>query len=297
MHLCRYLMAMILAFAPSMVVVSGKLIDREGKPMQKAAVVYTSTATGRTFKTQTGKKGEFSFAGVPPGQYEITVTDANGQQVYSGKKYLYLVNENQIADPTATNSLMIDLSTVGQGELTKVELQRVRRENANVSEINRLILDLHTALDGHEWPRATQALTRLIALAPGRWEFYQNLGTVQTNLAADAASYPALPLFNLCATYYNLSRMTEAVVACNRVIASDPKMEDAYYIKAAALLGSGRLQQGKLVAPPETREAINKYLELAPQGHHAADARSLLEKLDSEVETSYKPKTGVVKKK
>jgi hypothetical protein len=47
--------------------------------------------------------------------------------------------------------------------------------------------------------------------------------------------------------------------------------------------------QGKYVAAPETREAINKYLELAPLGHHAEDARGLLEKLDSKVETTYKP--------
>ncbi|PYX43711.1 MAG: hypothetical protein DMG79_21835, partial [Acidobacteria bacterium] len=36
--------------------------------------------------------------------------------------------------------------------------------------------------------------------------------------AAESAAYPAMPYFNLCATYYNLKRSEEAVAACDHAI-------------------------------------------------------------------------------
>jgi tetratricopeptide (TPR) repeat protein len=106
--------------------------------------------------------------------------------------------------------------------------------------------------------------------------------------AAQLAAYPALPYFNLCATYYNTNRMDDALTACDKAISSDPGMAEAYYIKGAALFGKGQREEGKYVAPPETRDVLNKYLGLSPFGAHADAARGLLEKLDEEIETTYK---------
>jgi len=45
-----------------------------------------------------------------------------------------------------------------------------------------------------------------------------------------------------------------------------------------------------MVAPPGTAESLNKYLELAPNGPHAASAKELLASIGAKVETSYQKK-------
>jgi tetratricopeptide (TPR) repeat protein len=101
--------------------------------------------------------------------------------------------------------------------------------------------------------------------------------------AADLAAYPAMPYFNLCATYYNLKHGDAAVAACERAIASDSTLSDAYYIKSAILFGQGKTEHGKYVVPAGTYESLNKYLEYAPYGQHADAVRKMIDKLNEEV--------------
>jgi tetratricopeptide (TPR) repeat protein len=105
-----------------------------------------------------------------------------------------------------------------------------------------------------------------------------------------------MPYFNLCATYYNLKRATDAIAACERAITSDPSLADAYYIKATVLFGQGHAENGKYVVPAGTSESLNKYLEYAPFGEHASAVRDMIDKLNEEIEPAYKPATKTVKK-
>lgn len=105
--------------------------------------------------------------------------------------------------------------------------------------------------------------------------------------AAESSAYPAMPWFNLCATNYNLKRLQDAVTACDRAISSDPKMADAYYIKAVILFGQGEIDKGKFVVPPGATEALNKYLDLDPEGPHAVAVREMINQLSRPVRTTY----------
>jgi tetratricopeptide (TPR) repeat protein len=107
--------------------------------------------------------------------------------------------------------------------------------------------------------------------------------------AADSSAYPAMPYFNLCATFYNLKRSDEAVAACDHAIASDPTMAEAYYVKASILFGRGQLENWKYVVPPGTAEALNKYLENAPLGEHAATVKEMIDQLNKVIETPRTP--------
>ena len=42
-------------------------------------------------------------------------------------------------------------------------------------------MQFHSAMEVEDWPTATNLLQQLIALDANRWEFYQNLGTIQAN--------------------------------------------------------------------------------------------------------------------
>jgi len=114
--------------------------------------------------------------------------------------------------------------------------------------------------------------------------------------ATEVAAYPAMPYFNMCAIYYNLKRATDAVAACECAITSDPTLADAYYIKATVLFGQGHVEDRKYVVPPGTSESLNKYLEYAPFGQHATAVRDMIDKLNEEIETQYKPAAKTVKK-
>ena len=87
---------------------------------------------------------------------------------------------------------------------------------------------------------------------------------------------------------YNTGNMEGAVGACDKAIAADPAKADAYFIKGSSLYGSGKLdKEGKYVPPPGTAEALSKYLELQPNGAHAADVKAMLDALGVKIETTY----------
>jgi tetratricopeptide (TPR) repeat protein len=89
---------------------------------------------------------------------------------------------------------------------------------------------------------------------------------------------PALAYFNLCASLYNLKDLRGASAACDRALAADPKMANAYYVKAATEYGMGA-QHGKFRASSATTDALKKYLELEPNGPHADEARAMIKEL------------------
>src|SRR5258708_7537566 len=190
---------LLLMMIPQNVAISGKILDWEGKPMANAVVVYSETTKGMVYQLKTDKNGEFSAIGIVPGYYKIQITAPDGRRVYTGTRSIGTNNGvDPVTDmptgdnvPLKTNVLNVDLSTVGpNGELAKsdggnrrseAEINAIRKEHAKSIKQNQLIPALHLALDARDWPRATEILQRLIASDPTRWEFYQNLGTIQSN--------------------------------------------------------------------------------------------------------------------
>jgi len=465
--------------------VTGRILDHHGKPMAGATVAYKNVGmvdrdglrvtegNGQSYQVKTDKQGTFTILGVLFGIYEVQVFAANGERVYFGEKNIGDANDKLVK---AQNELEIDLSkpqfsgaaagaetNLSGNKKTREQMDLIRQESEHKAKINQLIVQFHSALDIKDWPKATDVLQQLIELDPNRWEFYQNLGTIQANQthyqqavesfakgvevaqkllptaadplqmkvnigdlylseadaynrmgkvdqalamyakaaeispkpatahlhacntlynngrtdeavqecrqaiaadpaewesyqvmggalnaqgksedaldsyekgaeaarkmleaqpdsgrikaglgqilnaeggllvhikkydraievfsqAAEVAVYPAMPYFNLCATYYNMKRRNEAVAACDRAIASDPTMSDAYYVKATVLFGEGENVGGKYVVPPGTTDSLNKYLQYAPFGEHASAVRDMIDRVDGE--TQYKP--------
>jgi tetratricopeptide (TPR) repeat protein len=87
--------------------------------------------------------------------------------------------------------------------------------------------------------------------------------------------FPALPYFDLCAALYNLDNLPAAVSACDKATSLDPKMADAYYVKGIALYGHSS-RKGKYRLPSAAAAALEKYLQLAPEGIYAAQAKTML---------------------
>lgn len=96
--------------------------------------------------------------------------------------------------------------------------------------------------------------------------------------------------FNEAATLYNAGKLPEASAAADKAIAADPKKADAFYIKGQALIPQATVdpKTQKIVAPPGCVEAYQEYLELAPDGAHAADVKGILEGIGAPIKSSFK---------
>jgi len=132
---------------------------------------------------------------------------------------------------------------------------------------------------------------------------YNQLGKAEADLGDAKASSDAydqaakaqpdkagMYYYNEAAVLYNAGKLTEAGAAADKAIAADPKKADAYYIKGQALIPQATVdpKTQKIVAPPGCVEAYQEYLELAPDGAHAADVKGILEGIGAPVKSTFK---------
>lgn len=93
--------------------------------------------------------------------------------------------------------------------------------------------------------------------------------------------------FNTGAVLTNAGKVDDAIAAFDKVIAADPTKADAYYWKGVNMIGKATLQGDKMIAPPGTAEAFQKYLELQPTGSYADPAKQMLATIGASVETKF----------
>ena len=86
-------------------------------------------------------------------------------------------------------------------------------------------------------------------------------------------------------------KVDEAAAEFDKAVKLDPALTEAYYQKGTALIAKATADKnGKIVAPPGTEEAFQKYLELNPSGKNAEAATAQLEFLGAKVQTKVKNK-------
>lgn len=98
--------------------------------------------------------------------------------------------------------------------------------------------------------------------------------------------------YNAAAVLYNAGKTDDASAAIDKAIAADPNKADAYYIKGQTLIGKSTVKGDKIVPPPGTVEAYEKYLELAPDGKYAATVKGILAGFDETVVNEYRARRG-----
>jgi tetratricopeptide (TPR) repeat protein len=102
--------------------------------------------------------------------------------------------------------------------------------------------------------------------------------------------------YNAGAVLTNAGKVDDAIAAFDKCIAADPTRADAYYQKGVNMIGKATLQGDKMVAPPGTADAFNKYLELQPTGPYADVAKQMLASIGASVETGFGKKKAATKK-
>jgi tetratricopeptide (TPR) repeat protein len=94
--------------------------------------------------------------------------------------------------------------------------------------------------------------------------------------------------YNMGAILTNQGKADDANASFDKAIAADPARAEAYYQKGVNLLSKATISKdGKMVPVPGTVEALNKYLELSPDGRNAQAAKDLLASLGTSVQTTF----------
>jgi tetratricopeptide (TPR) repeat protein len=125
-----------------------------------------------------------------------------------------------------------------------------------------------------KFPEATEALSKAAQLDP--------------SMAAKA-------YFNMGANLVNGGQPAKAAEYFKKATDADPNYSEAWYQYGSLQMmqGSVNAKTGAQIYPPDTAPALKKYLELQPNGPHAAEATAMLQAMGETVET----KTTVPQKK
>src|SRR5882762_7400369 len=159
------------------------------------------------------------------------------------------------------------------------------------------------------YAKAAEAYQKAIAIKP-QGAYYNNLadayakagdvdGAVKayTEAAALDPTGTAGYQFNIGAVYTNANRPDDALKAFQASVAADPTKAESYYQIGVTLVNKATTDKnGKVVPVPGTEEALQKSLELTPDGPNAEGAKGLLAYIGSTVETTFgKQKKGTKK--
>jgi tetratricopeptide (TPR) repeat protein len=156
-----------------------------------------------------------------------------------------------------------------------------------------------------KFPQAEAAYLKAIALPPSNpkvlGEYHAGLalallqqGKAEPGMAECDKTVPLDPIqaglcyFNAGAILTNQGNADTANQAFDKSVAADPSRADAYYQKGVNLLANATLSpDNKMIPAPGTAEALNKYLELAPDGKYAQAAKDLLASIGTPVQTTF----------
>ena len=117
----------------------------------------------------------------------------------------------------------------------------------------------------------------------------------EANAAYDAAakanpSQGAFYLRNEAVIFFQQGNQDAQVAAANEAIQLNPNDALLYYLKGQGLVSKATIdpKTQRIVLPPECAEAYQKYLELAPTGPYAADAKGILDQAGQKITSSFK---------
>lgn len=277
----------------------GTVKDEKGNPIEGAQVTIELASAGRKLETKSDKRGEFIQLGLMPGQY----------RVYAQKDNLGDAQQIQVrlATPASVNLVLKGLggATKEQQELrAALEAGNAAIKAANydeaitqfkkATEVQATCADCYYAMgfayqQKKDYPNAETAFKKTLELKADYADAYDGLAKVYaaqgkaedaktaSNKAAELASAGgtlganADTLYRQGVILWNGGKIAEAKKQFEAAVAADPNHAESHYQLGMALVNEGKL--------PEAAAEFEKYVQLAPTGPNAAQAKALLGQL------------------
>ena len=286
--------------------VKGVVNNESGQPIAGAAVTLTWTdasesSTSKGPKTRlTDKKGRWSFIGLIDGIWTVAV-EADGYIPFEDQTTIYAqgaetlrlemkpIPQEQIEAERlqAVNETLQrgnELAEAGDHQGARGEYARALPELDAERQPDVLAAIANTYIQEGDLDSGVAELERALALDEGHAYSLRLMVAVLASQGRDdeaeqylerlpdESSLDTNTKLNLGIMRYNEGELDEAREIFDEVIAAAPERADAYYYS-----GLVHLNQEKHAL---ATERLRKYVELAPEGSHAAEARDFLEYLE-----------------
>ena len=288
--------------------VKGQVVDGKGQPVEGAKITVEYKDGGaRVFTTKTNKKGEYTQIGLTPGNYTVTAEKEKvGAQVITCRVKLGEPTEvkfqlvpggagptkEELAKAAAIKQLFEDGVTASRGGDNDAAIGKFNEAAALMPNCFDCYYNIgYAEAQKKDYPKAEEAFKKAIELKADYIEAYNGLATVYNAQKkfedAQAASQKAAALaaatggpgaaggadalFNQGVIAWNAGKAEDAKKMFEEALKVDPKYANAHYQLGMCFLNLGKM--------PEAVAEFESYLQIAPDGQYAAQAKGLVTQL------------------
>jgi tetratricopeptide (TPR) repeat protein len=285
--------------------IKGKVLDAEGKPVAGAQIVIEfAEGVNRKFEVKTDRRGEFIQIGLQPGTYKVTATvDKLGS--FAQQTRVTLARPAELVfefkpgagggDPAAAAKAAALKKSFEEG----VAATQAKNYDVAIQKFEEAAATLPTCFDcyyniGYAYSQkkddkaAEAAWLKAVELKPDYSEALNALATLYNNQkrfdeasamsakAADAGGViggtgNADAIYNQGIILWNQGKISEAKVKFEETLKANANHPEANFQLGMALLNEGNI--------PGAISSFEKYLQLAPDGQFAAQAKGMLAQL------------------
>jgi tetratricopeptide (TPR) repeat protein len=294
------------AFAQSTAIVKGVVKDDKGQPAENVKITFDlQGGQAKHFETKTNKKGEYTQAGLPPGEYKMTA-----EKDKLGAFAQFQLRAAQTLGADLALSAAGAAGAAGGGNMTAalkktfddgLALSNAGKHDEAIAKFNEAITINPKCNDCYDnigysytqlkqYDKAEEAYKKAIEAKPEDGNAYNGLANLYnaqrkfddaakasakaTELMGSGSALQggnADALFNQGVILWNGGKTAEAKSAFEAAVKANPNMAEAHYQLGMALVSGG--DNAGAVSEFET------YLKLAPSGPNAATAKSMVDTL------------------
>ncbi len=242
--------------------VTGKVLDKEGKPLVGAVMAIDRKGIAGHYEVKTDNKGSYFHAGLPTGQYKITVMLNGAAATFA---------DNVRVTFGGTTPVDFDLSKVvtAPAGLSAEDQAKLDAEKKAVEDTKAAFANGLAALQAKQYEEASRLLKEAADKDPTQHVIFANLGEAYAGAKkyddAVAAYNKAIELKpdefgyynNLGIAYGNSGKIDEAIKTLQKASEISPaQAPQAYFNLGAVLTNRGRSK--------DAAEAFKKAIELKP---------------------------------
>jgi tetratricopeptide (TPR) repeat protein len=311
---------------------SGRVVDTDGKPLTGATILIDRQGIAGHFETKTDNKGQYVHAGLPTGQYKVSVakdgktpltTNDKVTVTFGGDAKIDFDLKNatkpagnvnieeerkKIAEEKAKNEALKASFDAGRAALTAKnydEAIRLFKEASEKDPTQHVIFaNLGEAYSqARKYDDSAAAYSKAIELKPDEAAYYNNRGIAQGNAGKiDDAVQSMLKAAELNPagagqSYYNLGAVLTNHGRGKEASDAFKKAIEFNPQLAGAYYQLGIAYFGDTKTIPDAIPVLEKFLTLQPTGQDADAAKALLEAAKASAPTGYKSDKAIAEEK
>jgi len=275
-------------------VIKGSVVDKDGRSLKDAKIVFLDASRGSRFSTKSDKQGNFIKVGIPPGAYKVTV-ELENYFPFSAPLYLRFGIEESVKFILEKIPPRLDqdkdfedgANLFGQKKF-KEAIEPFKKSAEKFPDNPEVHYNLGLSyLKSGDIDNALISLEKALKLKPDILEAYFALGEAffgkgdgekaleAFNNAIKRQPDSARGYYNIGIIYHKNNYSDEAIRFFEKSIEINPKFSSAYYQAALAYVKKGDFK--KAIA------LFEEFLKIEPDAPEASQVKTMLEELKKRI--------------